>query len=329
MPTAIVTGGAGFIGSHVAERFLREGWTCTSIDNLVDGQAREPSRGRDASTSWTFAIRRPRSSIASTKPDVLVHLAAQMDVRSSVDDPVYDASVEHRSARSTCSRRCATRSPKTRVRVRVHGRRALRRQHDAAQRRGLHEGSRVAVRDREAHGGALPRVLRPRPQARRRRAALRQRLRTAAGSARRGGRRRDLLRPHPRGQAAHGLRRRARRRATTCTSATWREAMWRGATRPLPPVGAARRARVQHRHRHRHVGRATCADVLLEDAGTTVPHRVRAERAGRAAGVVRRHRQGRACSAGSRRCRSRRAWRRAFAGSRRDRQRGDGRRLRA
>ena len=38
MPTAIVTGGAGFIGSHLAERFLREGWTVHVIDNLVTGK---------------------------------------------------------------------------------------------------------------------------------------------------------------------------------------------------------------------------------------------------------------------------------------------------
>ena len=38
MPTAIVTGGAGFIGSHLAERFLREGWTVHIIDNLATGK---------------------------------------------------------------------------------------------------------------------------------------------------------------------------------------------------------------------------------------------------------------------------------------------------
>ena len=35
MPTALITGGAGFIGSHVAERFLAEGWTVHIMDNLV------------------------------------------------------------------------------------------------------------------------------------------------------------------------------------------------------------------------------------------------------------------------------------------------------
>jgi UDP-glucose 4-epimerase len=92
MPTAIVTGGAGFIGSHLAERFLREGWTVHVIDNLVTGKrANLPA---DA-TFHELDIRDPKAAelIASTKPDVLAHLAAQMDVRRSVEDPVYDASV--------------------------------------------------------------------------------------------------------------------------------------------------------------------------------------------------------------------------------------------
>jgi UDP-glucose 4-epimerase len=92
MPTAIVTGGAGFIGSHLAERFLREGWTVHIIDNLVTGKrANLPAEA----TFHELDIRDPRvvELIAAEKPDVLAHLAAQMDVRRSVEDPVYDASV--------------------------------------------------------------------------------------------------------------------------------------------------------------------------------------------------------------------------------------------
>jgi UDP-glucose 4-epimerase len=92
MPTVIVTGGAGFIGSHLAERFLREGWTVHIIDNLVTGKrANLPA----AATFHELDIRDPKAAelIASEKPDVLAHLAAQMDVRRSVEDPVYDASV--------------------------------------------------------------------------------------------------------------------------------------------------------------------------------------------------------------------------------------------
>jgi UDP-glucose 4-epimerase len=92
MPTVIVTGGAGFIGSHVAERFLREGWTVHIIDNLVNGKRENIPA---AATFHELDIRDEKSArlIADAKPDAIVHLAAQMDVRKSVEDPAYDASV--------------------------------------------------------------------------------------------------------------------------------------------------------------------------------------------------------------------------------------------
>ena len=92
MPTVVVTGGAGFIGSHLAERFLREGWTVHVIDNLVTGKRENlPAKA----TFHELDIRDAKAAelIASVKPDVLAHLAAQMDVRRSVEDPMYDASV--------------------------------------------------------------------------------------------------------------------------------------------------------------------------------------------------------------------------------------------
>jgi UDP-glucose 4-epimerase len=92
MPTVIITGGAGFIGSHLAERFLGEGWTVHIIDNLVTGKRENLPAG---ATFHELDIRDPKAAevVASTKPDVLAHLAAQMDVRRSVEDPMYDASV--------------------------------------------------------------------------------------------------------------------------------------------------------------------------------------------------------------------------------------------
>src|SRR3954470_9633533 len=92
MPTVIITGGAGFIGSHVTERFLREGWAVHIIDNLASGKRENIAAG---AAFHELDIRDAASAalIASVKPDVLVHLAAQMDVRKSVEDPMYDASV--------------------------------------------------------------------------------------------------------------------------------------------------------------------------------------------------------------------------------------------
>jgi UDP-glucose 4-epimerase len=113
MPTVVITGGAGFIGSHLAERFLRESWTVHIIDNLVTGKRENlPANA----TFHELDIRDPKAAelIASTKPDVLAHLAAQMDVRRSVEDPAYDASVNVLGSLNLLEA-VRKQSPKTRV----------------------------------------------------------------------------------------------------------------------------------------------------------------------------------------------------------------------
>jgi len=90
MPTALITGGAGFIGSHVAERFLAEKWAVHIVDNLVTGK-RENIPPTAAFHELDIRSSDAASLVTSLTPDVLVHLAAQMDVRRSVADPVFDA----------------------------------------------------------------------------------------------------------------------------------------------------------------------------------------------------------------------------------------------
>lgn len=88
----LVTGGAGFIGSHVADRLLAEGCEVHVLDNLAGGvRANVP----DGATFHEVDVRAPevRGLFAEHRYAALCHLAAQMDVRRSVADPVYDADV--------------------------------------------------------------------------------------------------------------------------------------------------------------------------------------------------------------------------------------------
>jgi UDP-glucose 4-epimerase len=87
---ALVTGGAGFIGSHVADLFIEEGYEVEIIDDLSSGnRANLPSKATVHETS----VGSPEAAeiVRAGSFDVVVHLAAQIDVRKSVADPVFDA----------------------------------------------------------------------------------------------------------------------------------------------------------------------------------------------------------------------------------------------
>ena len=88
----LITGGAGFIGSHVADLFLAKEWSVEIIDNLSSGKRENVAPG---ARLHVLDIRSPDAAelIGYAGFDVVVHLAAQMDVRRSVADPLFDASV--------------------------------------------------------------------------------------------------------------------------------------------------------------------------------------------------------------------------------------------
>ena len=88
---AAVTGGAGFIGSHVVDALVARGDEVHVIDNLATGR-RENLNG--AATLHEHDIREPLDALfAGIRPEVVVHLAAQADVGTSVEHPLLDAEV--------------------------------------------------------------------------------------------------------------------------------------------------------------------------------------------------------------------------------------------
>jgi len=92
MPKILVTGGAGFIGSHVVDLFVQRGDQVVIIDDLSTGRA---SNLNPAAKFYQMDIRDPKLGevFRTEKPDYVSHHAAQMDVRRSVAEPIFDASV--------------------------------------------------------------------------------------------------------------------------------------------------------------------------------------------------------------------------------------------
>lgn len=88
----LVTGGAGFIASHVVDKFLNEGHDVVVVDNLITGRR---SNLNPRAKFYEVDIRSSEMEkiFAEERPEVIDHHAAQMDVRRSVMDPIFDADV--------------------------------------------------------------------------------------------------------------------------------------------------------------------------------------------------------------------------------------------
>lgn len=89
----LITGGAGFIGSNIADSYLEAGYEVTIVDNLATGFKRNIHA--DAKFYECDICDREKLSQVFTDfaPDVISHHAAQLDVRKSVADPSYDANI--------------------------------------------------------------------------------------------------------------------------------------------------------------------------------------------------------------------------------------------
>ncbi|MEK6546509.1 MAG: NAD-dependent epimerase/dehydratase family protein [Nitrospinota bacterium] len=89
----LVTGGAGFIGSNVVDGYIREGHNVIVVDNLITGK---PGNLNPSAKFYKTDIRDRKGLediFRGNKIDCINHHAAQMDVRRSVDDPIYDGDV--------------------------------------------------------------------------------------------------------------------------------------------------------------------------------------------------------------------------------------------
>ena len=87
----IVTGGAGFIGSHLVDRLLESGDDVHVVDDLSSGRRENVPAG---ATLHVRDVREPLDDlVAQVQPQAIAHLAAQVDVRVSVAEPVRDAAV--------------------------------------------------------------------------------------------------------------------------------------------------------------------------------------------------------------------------------------------
>ncbi len=88
----LVTGGAGFIGSHIVDRLITRGHVVTVLDNLCAGHLENVHPDASFVRADITDLHLPRA-LAGRSFDAVVHLAAQVSVMRSIDDPMFDAQV--------------------------------------------------------------------------------------------------------------------------------------------------------------------------------------------------------------------------------------------
>lgn len=92
MQKVLVTGGAGFIASHIADRYISEGYDVVIVDDLSSGR-KENLNPKARFYKMDIRDKGIAQIFEKERPDIVNHHAAQMDVRRSVSDPVFDADV--------------------------------------------------------------------------------------------------------------------------------------------------------------------------------------------------------------------------------------------
>ena len=90
---AVVTGGAGFIGSHVVDALLDRGDEVWVLDNLASGRREQVNPGARLVEADVRDAEAVATAFAEARPQTCFHLAAQADVRVSIEQPAFDAEV--------------------------------------------------------------------------------------------------------------------------------------------------------------------------------------------------------------------------------------------
>ncbi len=88
----LVTGGAGFIGSHVVDRLIQEGNEVVVVDNLSTGKRKQVNK-KAVFYKLDIQSKKVDKVFRNERPRILIHLAAQMNVRHSTENPLFDAQV--------------------------------------------------------------------------------------------------------------------------------------------------------------------------------------------------------------------------------------------
>src|SRR3954454_6391223 len=89
----LVTGGAGFIGSNLVDALLERGDDVTVIDDLSTGRRDNVAAAATLHEVSITDAEAVRAAVAQARPEIVFHLAAQIDVRRSVQDPAFDVAV--------------------------------------------------------------------------------------------------------------------------------------------------------------------------------------------------------------------------------------------
>ena len=94
---ALVTGGAGFIGSNLVDALLDRGDEVAVADDLSTGRIENLDGARRRGIAFHECditdAERVLTVFSGTRPDIVFHLAAQIDVRKSIEDPAWDAGI--------------------------------------------------------------------------------------------------------------------------------------------------------------------------------------------------------------------------------------------